>query len=110
MIPAQLAGVLAGKTATAPRPWVPLLEKEDPRTTWVENKRFVRDGKLWTSGTLLNGLELMTAFTRTYWPDLAEFMIRLGGLPDRPVEYLGDEGRTDLNLALGDSLSSMKIL
>jgi len=32
-MPAQLAGILAGKTATAPRPFVPMMQKEDPRTT-----------------------------------------------------------------------------
>jgi transcriptional regulator GlxA family with amidase domain len=47
MIPAQLAGVLEGHTCTAPRFLIPELQKQDPRTTWVE-KRFVRDGKVWT--------------------------------------------------------------
>ncbi|KAF2992988.1 hypothetical protein E8E13_000614 [Curvularia kusanoi] len=87
MIPAQLAGVLAGKTATAPRPIVPELKNHDPRTTWVENKRVVRDGKLWTSGALLNGQDLMREFLRTYWPELAERPVRVGGVPDRAVEY-----------------------
>lgn len=62
-IPAQKAGILAGKTATAPRFMIEQLRKEDPRTNWVE-KRWVRHGKVWTSGALLNGLDLMMAFVR----------------------------------------------
>jgi transcriptional regulator GlxA family with amidase domain len=62
------------------------LQKEDPRTTWVE-KRYVRDGKLWTSGALLNGLDLMRDFAIEYWPELANVVIPLGGWPERSVDY-----------------------
>ena len=68
---------------------VPMLQ-EDPRTTWVE-KRMIRDGngegKLWTSGALLNGLDLMREFVMTYWPKLGREAIPLGGWPARSVEY-----------------------
>jgi transcriptional regulator GlxA family with amidase domain len=57
-VSAQLAGILAGKTATAPHFMIPELQKQDPRTNWIE-KRYVRDGKIWTSGALLNGLDMM---------------------------------------------------
>jgi transcriptional regulator GlxA family with amidase domain len=90
-IPAELAGVLAGKTATAPRFMVPELQKQDPRTTWVE-KRYVRDGKIWTSGALLNGLDLMREFMLEYWPELTKIAIRLGGLPVRSIDYQGTDG------------------
>lgn len=90
MIPAQLAGVLAGKKATAPRFMIPELQKQDPRSTWVE-ERYVRDGKVWTSGALLNGLDLMREFMRTYWPELAEVSVRIGSLPERGG-YAGSEG------------------
>lgn len=86
MLPAQLAGVLVGKTCTAPRFMIPQLQKEDPRTTWVE-KRYVRDGKVWTSGALLNGLDLVRGFVTEYWPDLAKEVVPLGGWPERDVEY-----------------------
>lgn len=91
MLPAQLAGVLVGKTATGPRFMIADLQKQDPRTTWVE-KRYVRDGKLWTSGALLNGLDLMREFMKTYWPELAACSINLGGVPVRDVEYVGNDG------------------
>jgi len=90
-IPAQLAGVLAGKTCTAPRFMVGELQKQDPRTTWVE-KRWVRDGKIWTSGALLNGLDLMRAVALEYWPELAKVAISLGGIPVRDVDYVGLDG------------------
>lgn len=86
MIPAQLAGVLEGKTCTAPRFLIEQLNKEDPRTKWVE-KRYVRDGKVWTSGALLNGLDLMRDFALEYWPELTKVAIPLGGWPVRSVEY-----------------------
>jgi len=78
--------VLAGKTATAPRFMVPELQKQDPRTNWVE-KRCVRDGKVWTSGALLNGLDLMREFILEYWPGFAKVGMALGGWPVRDVEY-----------------------
>jgi hypothetical protein len=70
---------------------VPELQKQDPRTTWVE-KRFVRDGKIWTSGALLNGLDLMREFMMVYWPELTRITIPLAGLPVRSVEYQGTDG------------------
>jgi transcriptional regulator GlxA family with amidase domain len=90
----QMAGVLAGKTATAPRFMIPQLRQQDPRTTWVE-KRFVRDGKTWTSGALLNGQDMMRAFMREYWPELTEVAENVGAWPVRDVEYKGGEGLLD---------------
>jgi transcriptional regulator GlxA family with amidase domain len=90
-IPGHLAGVLVGKTATAPRFMVPELQKQDPRTNWVE-KRYVRDGKIWTSGALLNGLDLMREFILEYWPDLARIVVSSSGIPIRDVHYQGADG------------------
>jgi transcriptional regulator GlxA family with amidase domain len=87
----QLAGVLAGKTATAPRFMIDELAKQDPRTTWVE-KRFVRDGKTWTSGALLNGMDMMRAFMGEIWPELTRVAENVGAWPVRDVEYEGREG------------------
>lgn len=87
------AGVLAGKTATAPVPMLPLVRELAPDTTWVE-RRWARDGKLWTSGTLLNGFDLMAAFAAEYWGgpgSLMEHMIKMGGWPKRNVEFGDDE-------------------
>ena len=91
MLAAHMAGVLIGKTATAPRFMVAELQKQDPRTTWVE-KRWVRDGKVWTSGALLNGLDLMREVALAYWPELASVVIPLSGIPVRDAEYQGTDG------------------
>lgn len=91
MLAAQLAGVFVGKTVTAPRFMVPELQKQDPRTNWVE-QRWVRDEKVWTSGALLNGLDLMREFMCTYWPELADVAVRIGGLPIREEKYVGKDG------------------
>lgn len=85
MLPAQMAGVLADHTCTAPSFMLPLL-KQDTRTKWVE-KRAHRDGKVWTSGALLNGLDLMKMFVMTYWPEMAAFAAPLGGWPERSLEF-----------------------
>lgn len=88
----QMAGILAGKTVTAPRFMVSELQKQDPRSTWVE-KRAVHDGKIWTSGTLLNGLDLMREFMLEYWPEITKAtIIPISGIPMRPLEYEGADG------------------
>ncbi|KAF7196024.1 Isonitrile hydratase [Pseudocercospora fuligena] len=87
------AGVLDGKTATGPQPFLSILKEKHPETNWVE-KRYVRDGKIWTSGALLNGLDLMKAFvTETFGGPgtLAEAIIEIGAWPKRDVEYKGGE-------------------
>jgi transcriptional regulator GlxA family with amidase domain len=85
------AGIFKGKTATAPRPFVEELKKSNPEVNWT-TRRWQRDGKLWTSGALLNGTDLMAAFATEYWgkgdPETyAEFGLRLGAYPRREVEY-----------------------
>lgn len=87
------AGVLAGKTATAPAPMLSMMRELAPSTAWVE-RRWARDGKLWTSGTLLNGLDLMVAFATEYWGgpgSLMDHMIAMGGWPKRSVEFKDNE-------------------
>lgn len=83
------AGLLKGKTATAPRPMIEFLRKSSPEVDWVA-KRWVHDGKIWTSGTLLNGTDMTRAFAEEYWGGegtLAEFALRLGGYPFRDQDY-----------------------
>lgn len=70
------------------------LRKAAPGVKWVE-KRWVRDGKMWSSGALLNGLDLMRAFLMEYWGgegSLVEFGLKLGAYPVRDVEYADVEG------------------
>ncbi|KAF2276814.1 uncharacterized protein EI97DRAFT_458146 [Westerdykella ornata] len=87
IVPAALAGVLKNKTCTGPRELIPQFPAMlDPSINWVE-KRWTRDRKVWTSGALLNGLDLMREFTKAYWPELAEAVIPLGGMPVRSADY-----------------------
>jgi len=83
------AGLFKGKTVTAPRFMLDQLRQTAPDTTFVE-ERWHRDGKLWTSGALLNGLDLMRAFGTEYWGgegSLAQFGLDSGHYPIRDVGY-----------------------
>jgi transcriptional regulator GlxA family with amidase domain len=83
------AGILAGKTATGPRPMVPMLQQMAPDVNWV-TKRWANDGKIWTSGALLNGTDMTAAFVTKYFGgegSLVEFGLRLGGYPIRDIDY-----------------------
>jgi transcriptional regulator GlxA family with amidase domain len=91
-VPLQ-AGLLDGKKATGPRPMLPVLRQQAPTTEWFE-KRWVRDGKLWTSGALLNGLDLMHEFTHENWgrreskeESLLGFISKICAVPNRDVDY-----------------------
>lgn len=89
------SGLLEGKTATGPRLMLDDLRQMAPGVNWIE-KRWVRDGKLWTSGALLNGLDLTKAFVTEYWGGegtLVEFSLALGAYPDRDVDYKDVKGK-----------------
>ncbi|KEF58741.1 uncharacterized protein A1O9_06667 [Exophiala aquamarina CBS 119918] len=60
------ARVLKGKSAIAPRVLLPMAQQLSPDTEWYE-KRWHRDGKLWTSGALLNEVDLRYAFVNEIW-------------------------------------------
>ena len=47
------AGLLKGKSANGPRGVLPTLQKKFPDTKWIDDKRWVKDGNIWTSGKLL---------------------------------------------------------
>jgi transcriptional regulator GlxA family with amidase domain len=84
-----MAGVFQGKTATAPREMLEHLRSTTTDIEWV-SKRWQRDGKLWTSGILLNGLSLMRAFAEIIWGgegSLAERVLEFGDWPKRDVNY-----------------------
>ncbi|KIW75175.1 hypothetical protein Z517_11947 [Fonsecaea pedrosoi CBS 271.37] len=83
------AGLFKNKTVAAPRFMLEQLRATGPETTWVE-ERWHRDGKLWTSGALLNGLDLMRAFGTEYWGgegSLIQFAFDSGHWPLRDVQY-----------------------
>ncbi|KAL8694378.1 MAG: hypothetical protein Q9218_000943 [Villophora microphyllina] len=86
------SGVLDHKTATAPLGLLPMLKEEAPQVKWVE-KRWVRDGKVWTSGAVANGMEMMAGFMRSEFGDRKEVVEAVLGLSDysvRGVEYPED--------------------
>ncbi|XWX02379.1 hypothetical protein V2A60_010416 [Cordyceps javanica] len=110
------AGLVAGKTVTGPRFMLPRFRAAAPdAAAWVE-KRFVRDGKLWTSGALHNGLDMMAAFMRQTWPappagaagagakqqqgaaNLVDFGLVLGSGLNRDIDYK-DEPLPELPVA-----------
>ena len=95
LVPLQ-AGILDGKTATGPRFMLDVLRQQSPSTNWLE-KRWLRDGKLWTAGALLNGMDLMAAFAQEYWGGegtLATKMSSMGSWVNRDLDYK-DEQWTD---------------
>lgn len=87
-----MAGLLEGKKATGPRMMLDVLRQQAPNTEWLE-KRWVQDGKLWTSGAMLNGQDMMYAFTNRYWGGDGEDETLLGfttkgtAWPNRDVDY-----------------------
>ncbi|KAI0908781.1 class I glutamine amidotransferase-like protein [Ustulina deusta] len=87
---ARAAGLLEGKTATGPRPALGAWRAASPGTRWVE-RRWVRDGKLWTSGALFNGADLVHNFVKQTWGSsgggIVEFAAKAGAWPDRDVDY-----------------------
>jgi hypothetical protein len=85
------SGALAGHNATAPYILYPLLEKRYPQVKWNWT-RWVRaaDGKIWTSGSIGNGMDMAAAFMREYFWDraeLVEFVLNGAAAGDRGQEY-----------------------
>lgn len=84
------AGLLEGKTVTGPRFILDQLRQMSPGVNWVE-KRWAQDGKLWTSGALLNGTDMMKNFVDHIWgssrESLVERAVKIGSWPDREVGY-----------------------
>ncbi|KAL9614338.1 MAG: hypothetical protein Q9167_001141 [Letrouitia subvulpina] len=86
-IPALYSGIFDGKVATAPRELLPELAKEAPQVKWAE-KRFTRDGKLWTSGSVANGQQLMIAYVREKYPkEIVEMTLKLSDMADRGQDF-----------------------
>jgi len=89
ILPALASGVLRSKTVTAPRSMIPMLRGKYPETEFV-GKRWVRDGKVWTSGGVTNGLDMMAAFMREGFggeSELVETVLGLADVGDRGQEY-----------------------
>lgn len=86
-IPVANAGVLSGKSATCPRALIPMMSAHYPDVKW-EEKRWVHDGKIWSSGGVTNGLDMMAAYVReNFHAPLAELVCKGADVGDRGVEY-----------------------
>ncbi|KAF7550487.1 hypothetical protein G7Z17_g5658 [Cylindrodendrum hubeiense] len=83
------AGLLEGKTVTGPRMIVEALKKQVPNVNWVD-KRWVHDGKVWSSSSLLNGTDLIRGFATETWgggSGMIEASLDAGHYPARDVDF-----------------------
>lgn len=97
-MPVLAAGILDGKTVTALIPMLPSMRRTAPGTNWIK-RRWAQDGKIWTTGSLLNGLDMVAAFGRQTWrgrdrDSLVDHMIQVGYWLERDVDYADALGRT----------------
>jgi len=94
IIPALQSGILAGQRATAPRGMIPLLKQQAPDVEWVE-KRWTtsENGKLWSSGAVTNGTDMLAAFVResgAISPEIGNIICSMHDIGDRPQAYGSD--------------------
>ncbi|KAF2742348.1 class I glutamine amidotransferase-like protein [Sporormia fimetaria CBS 119925] len=83
---AGYAGVLDGRKATGTRGVMNMLEKEFPNVTWVD-KRYTRDGRIWSSGGVTNGMDLAAVYLREKWPQVADTVLAMADVDVRPEGY-----------------------
>jgi transcriptional regulator GlxA family with amidase domain len=102
---AGFAGVLDGKRATGTAGVEGLLKKEFPKVKW-EHKRYVNDGKIWTSGKsirptyedggdpnmtvggITNGMDMVAVYMRQRWPGtLSETVLSMADVQPRNEDY-----------------------
>lgn len=83
---AAYAGVLDGKKATGTRGVMDMLEREFPKVEWVD-KRYMRDGKIWSSGGITNGMDLAGVYIKQKWPELADIVLTMADVEVRSEEY-----------------------
>ncbi|KAG4035377.1 hypothetical protein MFRU_001g01470 [Monilinia fructicola] len=87
------SGILKELNASGPRALVPRLKKEFPDTNWVDDRRWVEDGNIWTCGGITNGLEMVAAYMRQKFPGpAAEAVITMADVGEKGVLY--SKGKT----------------
>jgi transcriptional regulator GlxA family with amidase domain len=96
ILPVAFSGLLEGKKATAPRPFLPILTKQVPTVTWtdfrwekdVSQKEDGKKVEIWTSGGVTNGTDMIAAYVKEkYPPSLAGFVCAGADVGDRAREY-----------------------
>ncbi|KAI9829092.1 MAG: hypothetical protein M1832_000115 [Thelocarpon impressellum] len=89
ILPSAQAGLLKGKRATAPRALLPMLRGAFTDVHW-EDKRWVKDGNIWTSGGITNGLDMVAAYLKETLPGpVAGIVLDMADVGDRGQEYPG---------------------
>ncbi|KIX04528.1 uncharacterized protein Z518_05398 [Rhinocladiella mackenziei CBS 650.93] len=87
--PAGYAGLLDGKRVTGPRALVTKLKEKFPTAKFVD-RRWERDGRLWTSGGITNGLDLTAAYLHyKVQKELADLVCAMAEIGDRSQDYDG---------------------
>ncbi|CAI6310647.1 unnamed protein product [Periconia digitata] len=87
---AGFSGVLEGKKATGTRGVMDDLKKSFPGTEWYEDRRWMIDngGKLWTSGGITNGMDMVAVYLRKRWPGvLSDTVLAMADVEVRPQLY-----------------------
>ncbi|KAB8303354.1 hypothetical protein EYC80_004786 [Monilinia laxa] len=80
------SGILKELNASGPRALVPSLKKEFPDTKWVDDRRWVVDGNIWSCGGITNGLEMVAAYMRQKFPGpAAEAVIAMADVGEKGV-------------------------
>ncbi|KAF1951524.1 class I glutamine amidotransferase-like protein [Byssothecium circinans] len=84
---AGFAGVLDGKKVAGLRGVQGLLDKAFPEVEWVD-RRYVQDGKVWSSGGITNGMDMVAVYMKNKWPGpLSDTVLALADVEVRPAEY-----------------------
>jgi len=105
------AGVLVNQTATAPYVMLRLFKAGSNSTTW-QQKRWVQstaDPRIWTSGVITNGMDMMAAWMRHYFWDrklAVEFALLSAAAGDRGPDYSQEEMKywSSLDMSAHDAM------
>jgi len=85
--PAGYAGLLDGKRVTGPRGLMSKLKSKFPDAQFVD-RRWERDGRVWTSGGITNGFDLTAAYLHyKVRKELADLVCAMAEIGDRPQDY-----------------------
>ena len=94
IVPVAASGILDGKVATAPLGMIPIVRQFFPAVKWEDTRRWEKAtgengaGEVWTSGGVLNGVDLVVAFLREkFVKTAAEAMISIASVSERAREY-----------------------
>ncbi|KAL3484308.1 ThiJ/PfpI family protein [Aspergillus germanicus] len=83
------SGVCEGRKVTGPRVLIPALRRRFPGVQWDDKLRMVRDGNVWSCGSITNGYYLVAEYMRqTGTPEaLIEAMYLVADAASRDLEY-----------------------